>query len=463
MKKTGLYLFLTLAVGASALAQPKPAPFEQGDRVVFAGNSITEAGLYESYIWLYYMTHFPDRRITVLNGGVGGDVAEQIYRRLPGDLLAKKPTKLVVSFGMNDSKYFEYNDKNNPVTEARRQEFVQESYKSYLKIQDTLLAHPEIEKILMSSSPYDETVQQKGDVFIGKAKTMAEITAFQKKAAKDHHWAFVDLSHPMTKINETQQKKNPSYTSTGPDRIHPGSAGHLIMAYLFLKDQGLAGLPVADFTIDAGSNKANKAENCNITDISHQGNTLSFQYLAKSLPFPIDTQPRVWGNDQVATDALPVIPFMQDLNNEGMKIEGLNSTSNYLLKIDGKPIATFSGHELSHGINLARLHNTPQYQQALHIMDLNSKRKDIEGKFRNYFWIQYNFLYGKGLLFDTTQVSTDTINANLAKDGWLNAKYGDYVSVRTHREDLLDQMKAIVDEIYAINRPVRRRFELIQQ
>ncbi|QEC73554.1 SGNH/GDSL hydrolase family protein [Arachidicoccus ginsenosidivorans] len=294
MKKTAILSFSLCFLLASSYAQKKPAPFKPGDRVVFAGNSITEAGFYESYIWLYYMTHFPDRRITIFNGGVGGDVAEQIYRRLPGDLLPKKPTKLVVSFGMNDSKYFEYNDTKNPVTEAKRKTFVDESYKSYLKIQDTLLAHPEIHKILMASSPYDETVKQEGSLFKGKWKTMDEITAFQKKAAKDQGWAYVDLFHPMTVINQREQQKDSTYTSTGPDRIHPGSAGHLIMAYIFLKDQGLAGKPVADFTLKAGSPKAIKMENCTVSTIKQQGDGLSFDYLAESLPFPVDTVARVW-------------------------------------------------------------------------------------------------------------------------------------------------------------------------
>ena len=30
--------------------------FEEGERVVFVGNSITHGGHYHSFIWLYYMT-----------------------------------------------------------------------------------------------------------------------------------------------------------------------------------------------------------------------------------------------------------------------------------------------------------------------------------------------------------------------------------------------------------------------
>ena len=35
-------------------------PFKEGERAVFLGNSITDGGHYHSFIWLYYMTRFPE-------------------------------------------------------------------------------------------------------------------------------------------------------------------------------------------------------------------------------------------------------------------------------------------------------------------------------------------------------------------------------------------------------------------
>src|SRR6266436_3587198 len=101
MKRKLVLIYLCIISSLFSFAQKSPAPFVNGDRVVFAGNSITENGFYETYIWLYYITHFPERKITVYNGGIGGDVARQIYIRLDSDLLAKKPTVLSVTFGMN--------------------------------------------------------------------------------------------------------------------------------------------------------------------------------------------------------------------------------------------------------------------------------------------------------------------------------------------------------------------------
>lgn len=443
----------------SLFAQKKLKPFQEGERVVFAGNSITEAGLYESYIWLYYITHFPERRLEVFNAGIGGDVARQIYDRLDGDILKKKPTTLVVSFGMNDSKYFEYLDKNNPVDAPKRNTFIKESQDSYAKIEHRLKNIPEVEKIIMASSPYDETAKLEGNLFLGKSKTMEGIIDFQLNSAKENNWGYVDLFHPMTDINIREQRKNPAYTNTGPDRIHPGSAGHFIMAYLFLKAQGLVNTTVADFAVDAKQVKSVKSLNTTISSIQKLKNGISFDYLAKSLPYPIDTVARVWQNAQVQTEALAVIPFTAEFNQELMKISGLDKGS-YQFKIDGQVIGRYTAEELKSGLNLATIKHTPQYQQALKVMALNNTRREVEGKYRNYYWVQYNFLKGKGLLFDNSQKARDTIANHIEKDGWLKAKKNDYDEIVDKGVEVAGQMESLINQIYTINKPQVRHFEI---
>src|SRR5690606_26550239 len=100
---------LVLALGANRLSAQQIAPFQDNDRVVFLGNSITDGGHYHSYIWLYYMTRFPAMNLTVLNAGIGGDRVWDMLKRLDGDVFSKQPTVLFTTFGMNDSGYFEYN------------------------------------------------------------------------------------------------------------------------------------------------------------------------------------------------------------------------------------------------------------------------------------------------------------------------------------------------------------------
>ena len=62
-------LIFAVSLSCSSLlanAQVKPTPFQANDRVIFVGNSITEAGAYVSYVYLYYMTRFPGKKIVIM-------------------------------------------------------------------------------------------------------------------------------------------------------------------------------------------------------------------------------------------------------------------------------------------------------------------------------------------------------------------------------------------------------------
>ena len=115
--RAGFVVMLLLLFGGFASGQ-QVAPFKAGDRIIFMGNSITDGGHYHSYIWLYYMTHFPDMRISVLNAGIGGDVCKQMFERLDSEVFAKNPT--IMTFLDSD------------IWESTRQAAAQLSYPSVL-------------------------------------------------------------------------------------------------------------------------------------------------------------------------------------------------------------------------------------------------------------------------------------------------------------------------------------------
>ncbi len=448
-------MFGATCICINSFAQKPPEPFVNGDRVVFAGNSITEAGFYETYIWLYYITHFPERKIEVMNGGIGGDVARQIYVRLDDDILAMKPTVLSINFGMNDSRYFEYwmhKDK----TDSVRKDAIDTSYKWFERIRDKVNSLKNIKKIMLVSSPYDETVKNGKDPFWGKYKTMEGIVAFQKEAAIKNNWPYVDLFYPMTEINKTGQQTDTAFTITGPDRIHPGNGGHLVMTYLFLKAQGLANKPIANVVINASANKITKAENATISSLNKKGNTITFKYLAKSLPFPIDSTARVFLNPQKQYEALSVIPFIKEFDEEMLTIKGIEASKKYILKIDGIIINSFDGAQLIDGINLALLSNTPQYQQAKRIMELQLKRKDLEDKLRSFYWISYDYLYDKGWFMKDSKAITDSIMAEAKKNPFINGKKEAYLETheKSQRNKIQEQMNVMTEEMYQLAKPV---------
>lgn len=459
MKRISLCFLLLTLISIYHIKAQLLKPFVDGDRVVLMGNSITEAGYYGSNIWLYYMTHFPGRKISVLNAGIGGDVVGQMNDRFEQDILPKKPNILILTFGMNDSGYAEFNAAN---AEEKAKQRVDKSAGSFNLLTAKLKAQTGINPVMMSSSPYDEGMQNKNNYFKGKSTAMEQIIAFQQAAAKSNGWPFVDLFYPMTAINVREQKIKPDFTITGPDRIHPGRGGHLVMAALFLKNQGLADKVVSKVWIDAKKGLVAE-ENSKNSIVRKSDIGVSFNYLAESLPFPIDSVNGVWENPQTQADALAVYPFIKEFNQEVLKIDGLQK-GNFDLLIDGKKIRAFSADTLAKGINMALLNNTPQYQQSISIMYLNELRLDLEKKIRDYYWLQFNFLKGQNMLFDDSDLAFQKV-AEKAKTDWaVRSKMGSYQTARFPeiRKMWEDDIQRLTDRIYQINKPNSHLVEIVK-
>ncbi|HOK35648.1 MAG TPA: SGNH/GDSL hydrolase family protein [Paludibacteraceae bacterium] len=459
MKKLVILFFIIVCSGVNLFSQPV-SKFKDGDRVVFLGNSITDGGHYHSFIWLFYMTRFPNMDLLIMNAGIGGDTAYDMYKRLDDDVFCKRPTVLVVTFGMNDSGYFEYNsDKAKEFGEEK----YQTCYKNFKMLEKRLLELPNTRIVMMGSSPYDENVKINGNIpFKGKNAVMQRIVEFQKQAAQEHNWEFLDLNQPMTAINQKFQQTDSTFTLCGLDRIHPDNDGHMVMAYLFLKEQGFAGNKVADIEINASKGSIIKSTNCGISNLKKDGNKISFDYLAYSLPYPLDTMPRGWNSKKSQAQAIKYVPFIDEMNQEILKITGLKG--NYKLMIDDNEIGTWSSDDFAKGINLASETKTPQYQQALAVMYLNEYRWEIERNFREYAWIQFDFFQQKGLLFADNQEAVNVLDKEIKKtnDIWLKMHRDNYAQMmhKSVREAREEEMKLLISKIYEINKPVTRKITL---
>ncbi len=453
---TGTLIFLLF--GISCFGQ-HIEPFRKGDRVVFTGNSITDGGHYHSYIWLYYITRFPDMPIKVFNAGIGGDVARQIDERLQTDVFDKNPTVITLTFGMNDTGYqFLKGRKADSVFGQK----ISLSHQNFLDIEKKLGAHPQVRKILIASSPYDETSKIKTGIIEGKNAAILKISGFMKQAAAQNHWGFVDFNQPMQEINSREQQNDPMFTMEGTDRIHPTNDGHMVMAYLFLKAQGFAGKKVAAVAINM-SVKTVSAENCAVTGLTVDRQTISFDYLAKSLPYPLDTIPQGGGKQSRSqADAMTLVPFMQEFDQENLQISGLKADQDYVLKIDNLEIGRWKGNDFYHGINLAAYHSTPQYQQALAIMHLNEERWQIERRLREYYWLHYSILKPKGMLFNDNESTVDSLERYAKKDFFVAVTLSNYRNSRfkSVRDAWQKETDLLTDELYLINKPQRHHFTI---
>lgn len=94
----------TIALLFAGCAAGKVADAAQPARIVFFGDSITEAGAAPGGYVALIVEALQRRGSTteVIGAGVSGNKVEQLQARIDKDVLAKKPTTVVVYIGIND-------------------------------------------------------------------------------------------------------------------------------------------------------------------------------------------------------------------------------------------------------------------------------------------------------------------------------------------------------------------------
>lgn len=287
---------------------------------------------------------------------------------------------------------------------------------------------------------------------------MLRVAEFQEAAARKNNWEFLDFNRPMTAINEEFQKKDTTFTICGGDRIHPGQDGHMVMAYIFLKNQGFANKEVADVVVDAQQKKVQRAGNSTVSNLSVTGTDVQFDYLAKALPYPLDTVARGWGATTRQSEVVDLVPFTKEFNREMFTVKGLKADKQYLLLIDKDTVGTFSGAQWAEGVNLAEISRTPQYQQATAVMFLNEERWELERRFRQHAWVEFNILKEHGRL-NKDDVTSMALLQELGKEnGWIRGNLDSYSRSRVPaiREAWQREMEVLVSTIYKINQPANR-------
>ncbi len=114
------FWLLSLAVLVPSAFAKKPFPkldLEDGDQVLFLGDSITQAGRYIAYFQAYLWAEYPDLDVDVVNLGLGAETASgnseplhpyprpDIHERIGRILENTHPDVAVICYGMNDAIY----------------------------------------------------------------------------------------------------------------------------------------------------------------------------------------------------------------------------------------------------------------------------------------------------------------------------------------------------------------------
>ena len=365
--RVAVLLAAVLAFASSACAEV----FKDGETVCFLGDSITAGGRCQTIIADYYLTRFPDRTVRFVNAGRSGDSAGGALGRLKDDVIDKKPTSVVVMFGMNDVNRGAY-VANPDERKTRAQQQALDWYKTNMeKVVGRIRAEAGDPRLLCCTpSPFDQTVVlQKENNQPGCNDGLGRCAEIVRALAAKNRGTVVDFHGPMTSLNLQQQKNNPKWTIVGGDRVHPAAPGHLMMAWLFLKTQNAPAV-VSKVTVDAAAGRATECVNAEATAVEKTQSGITFTLLEKSLPFPVDP---------AAKPVLDLLPIERDLNQEILSVAGL-ADGLYEVRIDGAVVGRHSAADLSRGINLAFNAATPQFKQAQSVARHNEQRRNAEAQ-----------------------------------------------------------------------------------
>jgi lysophospholipase L1-like esterase len=206
-----------------------PAPLKKGDRVVFLGDSITQAGVgVKGYVTLVKQALAEKHRdlgIEVIGAGISGNKVPDLQRRLERDVLAKKPTVVIIYIGINDVWHGERDPRNG----TPKDKFETGLKEIIAKIKDAgarvVLCTP---SVIGEKTGGGNNLDAKLDEYSDISRRVARET---KSELCDLRKAFVD----HLKEHNPENRERGILTS---DRVHLNESGNRFVAERMLKCLG---------------------------------------------------------------------------------------------------------------------------------------------------------------------------------------------------------------------------------
>ncbi|MEI6431752.1 MAG: GDSL family lipase, partial [bacterium] len=223
---------------------------------------------------------------------------------------------------------------------------------------------------LIQPSPYDDVTRAPGFPE-GYNSVLVRYGNFLKEEAATRQMGIADLNTDVVAMLTKAKATDPKLAQEIiPDRVHPGAAGHLIMAGALLKAWNAPAL-VSHVVVSGGdSPRVTKSEQAKIKDLKRNSdNSLSWNIREDALPFPLNLQ------DKTLQLAVNSSDFIATLNQQILQVTDLTAPR-YSLKIDSRKIGDLTREELAAGINLATL-PTPMLIQSLKVHELTRQHNDI--------------------------------------------------------------------------------------
>jgi len=210
MKTTKISLFLLLAAVLLALTTAKPT------RVVFFGDSITQAGVQPGGYITLLQKMLPADAFELMGAGVSGNKIYDLYLRMDDDVLAKKPDVVVIWVGVNDVWH-----KNTSGTGTDPDKFVK-FYEAVVKKLQAANARVVLVTPATIGEKTDFSNQQDGDLNL--------YSQLIRDLAAKYNLPVVDLRKEFLAHNLKANSSNKDRGTLTSDRVHLNEAGNQFVA-----------------------------------------------------------------------------------------------------------------------------------------------------------------------------------------------------------------------------------------
>lgn len=313
---------------------PTPAALllQPGDRIMICGDSITEQRMYSRIIETYLTVCVPELQLAVRQLGWSGERAPGFLVRMTNDCLRFAPTIATLCYGMNDHEY-----------RAFEPEIGQRYRDSITAIVQTFKNHG-VRVVLGSPGCVGQKVPWAKASSEEMNANLCNLRNICIEVAVKENTAFADVFWPMITAGfNAKQRFGEDYMIAGKDGVHPDWAGHLVMAYAFLKAMGLDG-NIGTVKVDLSHERVSITPGHELHGMSKGEITITSHKYLFCAAGDIN-------RDNSIRSAMALVPFNPELNRFMLIVTNAPARSYKIAW--GDTVRTYTSQQLAKGVNLA--------------------------------------------------------------------------------------------------------------
>ena len=430
------------------------SPFIDGDNVALLGDRSTRLGLWHRYVAEFYATRFPQRTVSF----VVCSHFEQMHLiadRLQMEYFGVKPTVAVFSFGLTGCEFLFQNSLRPDRLQLDRRDDMLAKYKIGLEFIARRVKDGQVKRLILTTPfAYDNSPVNPAESFPGLNEALAACGHNVFLLARRLQAGLVDVHGPMSALLKEAENLKSYSGIIELNRSTPTPAGHLIMAWIFLKSQGVPGF-ISRISLHVKYQTTTRCRGVKIQGIKWNSSGFEGTVLEECLPWPLDPD---------AQSALVWAPGIQDLNQQEFVCGGLDP-GKYDLMIDDVQIGTWNANELENGINISAIRSTPQCLQAKAVQRLCEERLAIILSLLNLREVE-GIWFGNRVDLGNEKEWTSALEKFVAANGGqerYRAMAAQYRTVKSQEVGLIKLFRELSDHIREAAQPVPHTYKLIRQ